>query len=75
MPLVYYESLGPPFQCTVGVGHDFITRQEGEIREESGVDKWRKRKVFQERNGEMCQCVYWEVDAHWGGRERLFPIE
>ena len=40
--LFHHERLGPPFQCRVGVVHDFITRQGGKVGEESGVDKQRE---------------------------------
>ena len=23
----------------------------------------------------MCQCIHWEMGAHWGGGERSFPVE
>ena len=74
-PLVHHERLGPLFQHTIGVVHDFVTRLGGEVRVESGVDKRHKGKILQERYGEVCQCVHWEMGMYWGGGERRFPIE
>ena len=59
----------------VGVGHDFVVRQRGEVPEKSGVDKRREREFLQEGNRKMCQCVYREMGAHRGGGEGCFPIE
>ena len=57
-PLIHHECLCPSFQCTVGIGHDFVARQGGEVREESGVNERSKREVFEERNSEVCQCIH-----------------
>ena len=72
--MIHHERPGLSFQCRVGVGHDFVARQRGEVRKESGVDKRRKSKVLQERNSEICQCLHWEMSAHRRGREGCFLI-
>ena len=76
-PVVYHECLHSQLQGTVGVGHDFITRQGGEVGEEGRVDEWSKRKVLEERNtgSKMYQRVHWKMGTHWGRGERRFPVE
>ena len=74
-PMLYYERLCLPFQGAVGVDHDFVARQFREVRKESRVDQRGKRKALEEGKSNMCQCIHWEMGAHWGGGEWSFPVE
>ena len=69
------EILCLPFQGAVGVGHDFVGRQRREGREEGRVDQRGKGVALEEGKGKMCQCIHWEMGAHWGGGERGLPVE
>ena len=75
--MLHHESLCPPFQGAVGVGHDFVARhwQCRQVREESRVDKWSKRKALEEGKSKMCQCVHWAIGAHWGEGEQGVPFD
>ena len=73
--MLYHESLCPPFQGTVSVGHDFVARECGEVREESRVAQQGKREARKEAKSKMHQCIHREVGAYWGGWERSFPVE
>ena len=75
MLLVHHECLSLLFKCMIGVGHDFVARQGGEVGEESRIDEWGERKVLKKRNSKMCQSVYWAVGAHRGGGKRSLPVE
>ena len=46
--MLHHESLSQPFQWVVGVGHDLVTRQCLEVREESRVDQRGKREALKE---------------------------
>ena len=61
--MLHHESLCPPLQGAVGVGHDFVARQCREVREESGVDQWSSRESLKEGESKMRQWVYREVGA------------
>ena len=71
----HYESLCPPFEGVLDVGHDFLARQCREVREESRVDQQGKREAEMEGKSEMHQCIHREMDAYWGGAERNFQVE
>ena len=51
--MIHHESLYPLFQGAVGVGHDFVARQCGEVREQSRVDQQGKRKALVEGKSKM----------------------
>ena len=65
--MLHNESLSPPFQGAVGVGHDIVARQCREVREESRVDQRGKREALKEGKSKMHQCIHREMGAHWGG--------
>ena len=73
--MFHQESLCLPREGSVGIGHDFVARQCREVREESRVDHRGKREALNEGESKVCQCIYREVDAYWGGPEWRFPVE
>ena len=73
--MLHHESLCPPLQGSVGVGHDFVARQCREVREESRVDQRGNREALKEGESKMRKCIYREVGAYWGGAEWSFPVE
>ena len=73
-PMLYHESLCPPFQGAVGVGHDCVRRQCREVREESSVDQRDKRKALEEGKSKMHQCIHWEMGAQWGRGWGVFQL-
>ena len=74
-PILHHERLCPPPQGWVGVGHDFVARQCREVGAESRVNQRGIRVPLKERNGEMGQCIDWEVGTYWGGAEWGLPVE
>ena len=73
--MVHDERLCPPLKGAVGVGHDFVARQCGEVGEESRVDQRGIREALKEGKGKMHKCIHWEMGTNWGGAEQGLPVK
>ena len=61
--MIHHESLCPPLQGKVGLGHDCVATQCREVREESRVDQQGKRLLRQGGKSKMRQAIHREMVA------------